>query len=174
MNRVMGSSREKIASRAPVVLAIGLVLALTGTAWGQGMTLTGVWGVTTQNRNCVTNAPIGPPTRALITFHQDGTVSESRNIPAFALGQQSESHGVWRHDGGQTYAGRVVTMINFDTAPGTPPGSPGFQAGWQVATQTITLSGPDAFTMTGVSQFFNLNREAYSVGCASRVGERFR
>jgi hypothetical protein len=26
----------------------------------------------------------------------------------------------------------------------------------------------------GVSQFYNLNREAYSVGCASRVGERFQ
>jgi hypothetical protein len=174
MNRVLCSSKETIATRAQVVLAIGVVLALTGTAQGQGMTLAGVWGVTTQNRNCATNAPIGPPTRALITYHQDGTVSESRNIPAFVLGQQSESHGIWRHDVGHTYAGRVVTMINFETAPGTPPGSPGFQAGWQVATQTITLSAPNTFTMTGVSQFFNLNREAYSVGCASRVGERFQ
>jgi hypothetical protein len=62
-------------------------------------------------------------------------------------------------------------MVNFDTAPGT---SPAFQAGWQIATQTITLTGPDNFTMTGSSQFFNLNREVYRVGCASRVGERFK
>jgi hypothetical protein len=65
-------------------------------------------------------------------------------------------------------------MVQFDTAPGTPPGSPGFQAGWQIATQTITLTGLDSFTMTGSSQFFNANREVYRTGCASRVGERFR
>ena len=174
MNRVLCSPREKIAASARVVLAIALVFALTGTARGQGRTLEGVWGVLTQNRNCATNAPIGPPTRALVTYHLGGTLSESRNIPVFAVGQQSESHGIWRHDGGLTYTGRVVTMINFETALNTPPGSPGFQAGWQVATQTITLLGPDNFTMTGVSQFFNLNREVYRVGCASRVGERFQ
>ena len=174
MNRALCSSREKIAASARVVLAIALVFALTGTARGQGRTLEGVWGVLTQNRDCATNAPIGPPTRALVAYHLGGTLSESRNIPVFAVGQLSESHGIWRHDGGLTYTGRVVTMINVATAPNTPPGSPGFQAGWLVATQTITLSGPENFTSTGVSQFFNLNREVYRVGCASRVGERFK
>ena len=65
-------------------------------------------------------------------------------------------------------------MANFDSAAGTPPGSPGFQAGWLIATQSLALTGPDSFTMTGSTQFINLNREVYRVGCASRVGERFR
>ena len=77
----------------------------------------------------------------LVTYHAGGTLAESRYIPVFAPGQLSESHGTWSHDGGLTYTGRVVTMIHFDTAPGTPPGSPGFQAGWMIATQTITLKG---------------------------------
>jgi hypothetical protein len=42
MNRVLCSSREKIAGSARVVLVIGLVFALTGTALGQGRTLEGV------------------------------------------------------------------------------------------------------------------------------------
>ena len=86
----------------------------------------------------------------------------------------SEGHGTWTSAGGATFRGRVVTMVQFDTPPGTPAGLPVFQAGWQIATQTITVTGPDSFTMTGSSQFFNLLREVYRSGCASRVGERFR
>jgi hypothetical protein len=154
----------------------GIVAMCTsgGAAFAQGTSVEGVWGVVTQERNCTTNAAMGPPTRALVTYHAGGTLSESRVIPVFLPGQLSEGHGVWRPDGGQTYAARVVTMVTFESAPGTPPGSPGFQAGWQIATQTITLTGPDHFTMTGRSEFFNTSREVYRVGCASRVGERFK
>jgi hypothetical protein len=173
MSETVFQMKRHGAPLAKIMVSAAVLLSITSTI-AEAQTLQGVWGVLTQNRDCATNAAIGPPTRALVTYHLGGIVSESRNIPVFALGQQSESHGMWRHDGGLTYTGRVVTMINFETAPNTPPGSPGFQAGWQVATQTITLSGPDNFTMTGVSQFFNLNREVYRVGCASRVAERFQ
>jgi hypothetical protein len=156
-------------------LSVAVLLASTSTAFGQGNPLEGVWGVVTQDRNCTTNAPTAaPPTRAVVTYHAGGAVHESRYIPVFAAGQLSEGHGIWRSAGGTTFTSRVVTMVQFDTAPNTPPGSPGFQAGWQVATQTITLTGPDSFTMTGSSQFFNTSREIYRVGCASRVGERFK
>jgi hypothetical protein len=155
-------------------VAGAIVLSWAGTAFAQGGALQGVWGVVTQERHCTTNAALGPTTRALVTYHGDGTVSESRYIPVFALGQLSDGHGTWRFDGGSTFSGRVITMVQFDTAPGTPPGSPGFQAGWLIASQTITMSGPDSFTMTGSTQFYNLNRDVYRVGCASRVGERFK
>lgn len=164
--------RAAVIARATVSLTI--LLGGASSAFGQARTIEGVWGVITQERHCATNAPLGPPTRALVTFHAGGTVNESRYIPVFAAGQLSESHGIWSHDGGATYTGRVVTMVHFDSAAGTPPGSPGFQAGWLIATQTITLSGPDNFTMTGTTQFFNASREQYRAGCASRVGERFR
>ena len=153
---------------------VAVMLGLASPAFAQARALEGVWGVVTQDRNCTTNAAQGSPTRALVTYHADGTVSESRYIPVFALGQLSEGHGTWNFAGGGTFAGHVVAMVNFDTAAGTPPGLPVFQAGWQVATQTIILTGPDSFTMTGRSEFVNLNRDVYRVGCASRVGERFR
>ena len=101
-------------TRAAVGVAV--LLGATGTAFGQARTLEGVWGVVTQDRNCATNAAQGPPTRALITYHAGGTLSESRYIPVFAIGQLSACHGTWSHDGGLTYTGRVVTMIQFDTA----------------------------------------------------------
>ncbi len=161
-----------IMARAAAVIAV--MLGLTSPAFAQGRTLEGVWGVMTQDRDCTTGAARGTPTRALITYSFGGIVSESRYLPVFPVGQLSESHGIWNFAGGTTYEGRVVTMINFETAAGTPPGSPGFQAGWMLASQTITMTGPDSFTMTGSTQFFNLDRVVYRVGCALRVGERLR
>jgi hypothetical protein len=125
----------------------------------------------TQERNCSTGAAIGPTTRALVTYHAQGTVSESRYIPVFALGQLSDGHGTWRRDGDNTFIGRVVTMVQFDSPPNTPPG---VQAGWQIASQTISLQDKDSFTMSGSSEFVNLAGEVYRVGCATRVGQRFR
>jgi hypothetical protein len=174
MTTTLSHRRSRAAGLVRAAVTVAVLLGVTNTAFGKARTLKGVWGVVTQERNCATNAPIGPPTRALVTYHSGGTVHESRYIPVFAAGQLSEGHGIWSHDGGLTYAVRVVAMVQFDTPANTPPGSPGFQAGWQIATQTIRLSGPDSFTMTGISQFFNSNREVYRTGCASRVGERLK
>ena len=169
----------RIARTRIVVALTGLaavlaaVLATSSPAFAEGMTLQGVWLVTTQQRNCTTDAPMGAPHRALVSYHAGGTLSDTSAVPAFLVGQRSEGHGTWRHNGGQTYDVRWVAMIVFETAPGDPPGSPGFVPGWQVATNTVTLTGPDSFTSVGVSQFVNLNGDIYRVGCASRVAERF-
>jgi hypothetical protein len=163
-----------VAVMARAAAAVALLLGASTAAFAQARTLEGAWIVVTQQRNCTTNAPIGQPHRALVTYHAGGTLSDSSAVPGFAIGQRSEGHGIWRHDGGQSYAVRWVAMIQFDTPAGTPPGSPGFLAGWQVATNAIELSGPDSFTSTGVSEFLDLNGQVYRVACASRTAERFK
>jgi hypothetical protein len=168
-------SRSTLAVAVPAGFAAAIALLLGATpVLAQAMTLQGVWIVVTQQRSCTTDAPIGAPHRALVSYHAGGTLSDSSAVPSFAIGQRSEGHGTWRHDGGRTYGVRWVAMMQFDTAPNTPPGSPGFQAGWQVATNTVTLSDADTFTSTGVSEFLDLSGNVYRVACASRVGERFR
>ena len=169
------STRSKFGT-ALIAAAAGLtsIVATDSPAFAQGMTLQGVWIVSTQQRNCQTDAPIGPPHRALVSFHAGGTLSDSSAVPTFAIGQRSEGHGVWGHNGGHTYTANWVAMIVFETAPNTPPNSPGFVAGWQKATNAIELTGPDSITSNGVSQFVNLAGEVYRVGCASRVGARFK
>lgn len=174
MSRMQSYGRSSAGLMAGAAVGVVVLLGAAGPARAQSSALEGVWGVVTQERNCATNAPLGPPTRALVTFHAGGTLTESRYVPVFATGQMSQAHGVWSHAGGATFTSRVVTMIQFDTPPNTPPNSPGFPAGWQIATQTITVTGPDSFTMTGSSQFFDASRAVYRVGCASRVGERFK
>lgn len=156
--------------------AVGAVVLLgpVGPAFAQAHGLEGVWGVTTQDRDCATGVPRGVPTRALVTYHKGGTVDESRHIPVFAIGQLSNGHGNWQYDGGATFVSRVVSMVNFDTPLPVPPGFPAFVAGWQIATQIITMTAANSFTMVGSSEFYNLNRELVRVGCASRTGERFR
>lgn len=174
MQTSLSKSKFVTAVAARTAVAAALLLGVANAAFAQARTLEGAWLVVTQQRNCTTNAPIGQPHPALVTYHAGGTLSDSSNVPGFSLGQRSEGHGIWRHDGGQSYAVRWVAMIQFDTPAGTPPGSPGFLAGWQVATNAIVLSGSDSFTSNGVSEFLDLNGQVYRVACASRVAERFR
>ena len=167
-------SKFVMAAAARSAVAVALLLGAANSGFAQARTLEGAWLVVTQQHNCATNAPIGQPHHALVTYHAGGTLSDSSAVPGFAVGQRSEGHGIWRHDGGQSYAVRWVAMIQFDTPAGTPPGSPGFLAGWQVATNAIVLSGSDSFTSTGVSEFVDLSGQVYRVACASRVAERFK
>ena len=180
MTRISSKSHSFGATLAGAAAGASMLLGLAGPASADGSSfldaarLIGVWSVVTQERHCATNAPLGPATRALVTYHVDGAVSESRFIPIFAIGQLTEGHGTWRAKWDGTVSGRVVAMVNFDTPSGTPPGVPVFQAGWQVATQSITLVDRDTFTMTGSSEFVNLSQQVYRVGCASREGKRFK
>ena len=136
--------------------------------------LVGVWGVVVTPRNCETNAPLGPPTRALATYHQDGTLEESIVLLLFAPGQRTLGHGVWTQSTSTTYAERSVVLVGFDTPAGTPPGSPGFPAGWIVSTHTNTQINADRFESTGRTRFYDINRQEYRPPtCSTRVGERF-
>ena len=70
-----------------VALAAALLLGSAGSVSAQGQTLTGVWAQVITPRNCETNQPLPvPPFRALLTFHRDGTVTESVGALAFAAG----------------------------------------------------------------------------------------
>ena len=135
----------------------------------QGQTLTGVWAQVITPRNCATNEPLPvPPFRALLTFHRDGTVTESVGSLSFAPGQRSIGHGLWAHAGGQTFRERTAAMILFDGGPGM------YQAGWQVTTRTITMLDANHYTGSGAAQFYDVNRQLYRTGCATSVGERFQ
>jgi hypothetical protein len=133
----------------------------------------GVWAVSITLRDCSTNAPLGPPFRALLTFHQGGTLSESAATAAFAPGQRTSGHGTWANTGGSTYTSRFVAAIIFETAP-SPPASPGFLTGWQIISQTATLTDADHLTSVGQVQFYDVDGNVYRVACPTSVGERFK
>ena len=151
-------------------LCLALVPLLLGSASGvaaQAVTLEGVWGVTITPRNCTTNEPLPlPPHRTILTFHRDGTTTESVGVLTFAPGQRAIGHGIWAHAGGQIFNERTVAMILFDAGI--------YRAGWQVISRTITMTDANNYTGFGPSQFFDANRQMYLAGCASSVGVRFQ
>jgi hypothetical protein len=152
-----------------VRLCIALAALLLGSsvASAQAPTLHGVWAQVITPRDCATNEPLPvPPFRVLLTFHRDGTVTESVGALSFAPGQRSIGHGKWAHDGGLTFSERTVAMILFNGGI--------YQAGWQVTTRTLTMSDADHYTSSGAAQFYDVNRQQYRAACATSVGERFQ
>jgi hypothetical protein len=158
------------------VLAIAFAVyfqAGVSNTFAQSRTIVGVWAIQVTPRDCTTMAPVAPPSLALFTFHEGGTLSESTASPGFAPGQRSLGHGVWTSAGPSTHTSRIVAAVVFDT-PATPPTSPEFLTGWQVGSQTATLIDADRITTTGQVQFYDVNRQLYRTACASGIGERFK
>jgi hypothetical protein len=169
-------STARYVGRRAVMLSIGLALVLSATAArgqqsaAQARTVQGVWYVQVTIRDCITGAALAPPVRSLVTFAAGGTLQESVGGGGFALGQRSDGHGTWTHNGGQTYDQRFVAMINFATAPG--PG-PGFEAGWITVHHTVEMVDADHIESTGTNSFHRLNGEVYRTGCSTATGRRF-
>ena len=169
-------------------LATALMFAASGTAAAQagpsndGPGLVGTWTVQVTLRDCATSAPLGPAFHSLVTFHGQGTLSESAASLAFAPGQRSPGHGAWARKRGHTYAQEMIALIVFDTdpnLPGTPtfdpakPVSPGFFAGWQTVSHTVRLTAADQLLSSGTNKFYKTNGEVYRTGCSTATGQRF-
>jgi hypothetical protein len=173
----------RIAAAAAVVLLVSsssVALAAAGHS-PERKSVEGAWFVRVTLRACDTNASLGS-FLSLVSFHEGGTLSETTTSPAFAVGQRSPGHGAWEFDGHRTYSQRMVSLINFDTAPnlpGTPgfnpalPVTPGFFAGWAVVTQTLELTGPDSATSSGTNEFYKADGTLYRTGCSTAVATRF-
>ena len=140
-----------------VVAAAAVTLAAHGG--DRAASPVGTWAIEVQVRNCQSQAAIGMPFLALMTFHNGGTLSESSGAEAaFAIGQRSPGHGTWEKIGRQAYAVRAISLVLFETGPnlpGTPafnpslPIGPGFFKGWDTIAQTVRFSDSDHFTASG-------------------------
>ena len=154
------------AARFLVITAVVIFgLATPPVAHAQAR-IEGAWVVTATPRDCTTGAVLGTPVRALMTFHQGGTVSESVALLLAQPGQRTAGHGVWTQTGIATFVERVASIILFDSAI--------FTAGWSVSTQTNTMTDANNFSSLGDVLSYNLNREFVRRLCSTRVGERFR
>jgi hypothetical protein len=143
--------------------------------------LTGTWGVQVTLRDCTTGAPLGPPFNSLVTFHGDGTISETAASLAFAPGQRSPGHGTWTRQRGRTYGQEMIALLLFDTQPNLPgtatfdptkPVSPGFFAGWLTVSHTVRFTAVDRIASAGTNAFYKTNGELYRSGCSTATGER--
>lgn len=187
-------TRETTLARARQTLAFTTVvvaLASVATPLAQAQPdqshpnppLVGVWSVQVTLRNCSTNAALGPAFNSLVTFHGDGTISETAGSVAFAPGQRTPGHGVWTRESRRTYSQRMIALLLFSTPPnlpGTPgfdpskPVSPGFAAGGVAVEHTVTMADKDHLSSSGANAFYDLNGQVYRTGCSTAVGERIK
>jgi hypothetical protein len=163
------------ARRIATIVVAGLLTTSSGAFAQSGdddlqTGIVGTWAVKVTLRDCTTNAPLGAPFDAIVTFHRGGTLSESPGASALAIGQRSNAHGAWTHSRGRLYRQRMLALILFDTAanlPGTPgfdptaPITPGFFAGWQTVTHTVRLTDADHLTSAGTNAFYKANGIGY-------------
>jgi hypothetical protein len=186
----MNTRMSKASGRERVVAAIGLAIALFMMSGSTGLAqskrsatrnIEGTWFVQITLRNCATNASLGS-FNSLVTFHDGGTITESTSSPAFAIGQRGPGHGDWAFEGDHLYSQRMVSLINFDTAPnlpGTPgfdptlPVSPGFFAGWSEVTHMVKVTGRNHLTSAGTNEFYKADGTLYRSGCSTAVATRF-
>jgi hypothetical protein len=170
-----------------IAATLAVTVALAGPAGASSQyqvtgskALVGAWTVEITLRDCNTNAPLGAPFPALISFHDGGTLTDSYALSAFAIGQRSPAHGAWVHDNDRTFRSQMVAIIAFDTAPNLPgpgfdpakPVTPGFFAGWKTITHTVVLTSADESVSSGTHAFYKANGDVYRTGCSTTVGRR--
>src|SRR5262245_27213115 len=185
MTQQTGKYRATTRAVSIVCLTALLLAAASVRAEAQSnerASLVGTWGVQVTLRDCATGAPLGPPFNSLVTFHGEGTLSESAASLAFAPGQRSPGHGTWTRKRGHTYQQEMIALILFDTQPnlpGTPtfdpgkPVSPGFFAGSVTVSHTVRFTAVDQIASTGTDSFYKMNGELYRSGCSTATGDRF-
>ena len=168
----MNSQLRRISS---VVVALALVGALVQHFWGNaaaqtniGGTLQGTWRVQINPIICQTGAPL-PSFSALVSYADDGTLTEVVNSQAFMPGQVTPGLGVWSHTQASTYKAVWDVFILFDT-PSTVPGFP-FKRGVQRLVRDIEVHG-DQMTFNSSSQFLDTSGNVLANTCASGTGTR--
>ena len=130
--------------------------------------IVGVWRTVVTSRNCQTGLPVAPTFRGLITFNQDGTMSESSVASGQTPALRSLSHGVWKEQrrGRRNYS---FTYIHnrYDAS--------GVFIGTRKITGTLDLgTSGDGFTTNSLVEAFNADDILIGTGgCSTAVGTRF-
>lgn len=182
------STRRTSQVAAAILVTVTAALASDAILMGQstssaaGDGLVGTWTVQVTLRNCATNDPVGPPFISLASFHRGGTGTGSTSSLAFAIGQRTQEHISWTHEGAGIYVQRILALILFDTPPNLPgpgfnpalPVSPGFSTGWQTVTHTIELINADEWRSSGTNAFYNAAGQLYRSGCSTATAQRFQ
>lgn len=146
----------------------GLILAISlGSAFAQGESkgggrLAGTWDAVVTLQNCATGDAIRS-FNSIASFTKDGiTIGSTSGTPQSL---RTPEHGIWRHEGGNTYAFKFKSF-RFDSA--------GNSTGWSIVTHQLELDQDnDSYNSAGIAQIFAPNGVQVAQGCSSGVGTRF-
>ena len=155
-------------ARGTVAAAIVITaLALSTTASAGEASLHGTWRVQVTQYNCTNPSMSFPPFWSLLSFHRDGTETETTSNPALQPGQRTSGQGYWERTGYNTYFSATEAFILFDS----PTNPPGLKEGAQKILQTISLTDGDHFVSVATVKFFNADGTVTG-GCAKAQATR--
>lgn len=125
----------------------------------------GVWQVTRVGVNCNDpNQQLGSPFPAIMTFHEDGTVTGAGKSPVTGPFDTPE-YGSWqREKGRQNYSFREL-QYRYDSS-GTFLGS-------LVLTANVELTGANSFIYSATIQLADANGNPTDTRCGRATGTRF-
>ncbi len=167
-------------------LAVGTLL-LTGTAtavladgpaYGRAAAqapLVGTWNIVITPYICATGESIPAVAfPARLTFHANGTMTETPFNPAFQPGQRSIGMGYWERIGRTSYRAVFEAFVLF-TSVVTPPETPFYQRGVQRVDQGIELLDNNHWTSAASVVFRDQNSSIVPpTGCMTAAAERLQ
>jgi hypothetical protein len=129
--------------------------------------LQGVWRMTRMGVNCQTGLQAGPAFQAIVTFHEDGTVSGYAVPPGSTPASGSPEFGVWKREHGRGNYSFNNLSYNYDSA--------GAFAGSIELTAKIQLEdGGKTLTQQAKIEFLGANGVLLFSACGKATGTRFR
>ena len=150
-----------------LVIALGLA-ASTSLVWSAdkqlspeaGPAIVGVWEVTRHGVNCNDPTQEGPPFPALVTFHDDGTMTADTGGAS-----NTNEYGSWqREPGRQNYSFRD-RWNGFDEN--------GAFVYYGVITATVHLADANNHRYSATIQLFDPDGNLFFTACGAGTGERF-
>ncbi len=148
-----------------LAVAAGSLMAWSDSHENHTPTIEGVWQVTRVGVNC--DAPsqdLGLPFPAIMTFHQDGTVTGAAKSPVTGPFDTPE-YGSWQRERGrQNYSFREL-QNRYDGS--------GTFLGPLVITANVELTGANSFIYTATIQLGNANGDVISTRCGRATATRF-
>jgi hypothetical protein len=154
----------ELAFAGSIVLSLGISAAAQNRGTEAG--LKGTWVVLVQQRDCQTGVALGDPFRSLVTFANDGTMTETTSNPMFYPSERGPGHGLWSKAGDRKYRASSAAFVTTN----------GVLSSTQTITETIEMGNdPNHFQTTKAQvQFFNPDGTLLRSGCATAVGKRFQ
>ena len=155
-------------TKVAVVLAMGILVI--GSAFGtlaraedHDASLTGTWLFQVSVENCSTGALIGEPFNSLLTFNDDGTMTETAANPMFYPAERGPGHGVWSRAGEHSFKATSVAFITLN----------GALQKLQTIAQTIEVTDRVSLKTTAANvKFMAPDGALLMEGCASATGQR--
>jgi hypothetical protein len=158
-------------------VALALLAASTCLTWSQDKesgqlpnllpssmnTIEGVWAVTRHGVNCRTGQDVST-FPALMTFHQDGTVSGQSYGPSPENAYGPAEHGLWQHGPGNTFSFRLLSYGYDDNGQFT---------GSTIVTATGQLTSANTFSYSSSIQIYDADGHLLVTLCGHATATRF-